>query len=161
MSVVADMLASYRGPHKVVARHLAMGPREDRALAILMAGCVLLFVSSWPYNARLAHLEGRELGPLIGGALFGLLFIAPLAFYLMASVMALVLRFLGWKGGAFAARFALFWALFASSPLLLLHGVTKGYLGAGTEAQIVGFFWLTAFLWFWISGLFQAGRGAR
>lgn len=158
MSVIADMLSSYRGPHKVVARHLAMGVREDRALAVLMVGCVLLFVSSWPYNARLAHLEGQELGPLVGGSLFALLFIAPLVFYLLATLVAAVLRLAGWKGGAYASRFSLFWALLASSPLLLLHGLIKGYLGVGPQEQIVGVFWFLAFMWFWISGLFQAAR---
>ncbi len=158
MSVVADMLSSYGGPHKVVARHLAMGVREDRALAILMAGCVLLFVSSWPNNARIAHLEGQDIGPLIGGSLFALLFIAPLMFYLLASLVGLALRLLGWNGGAFASRFSLFWALLASSPLFLLHGLTKGYMGSGVHEQVVGVFWFFAFMWFWISGLFQAAR---
>ncbi|SHK10867.1 hypothetical protein SAMN05444000_11930 [Shimia gijangensis] len=160
MSVIGDMLSSYGGPHKVVARHLAMGPREDRALAILMAGCVLLFVSSWPYNARVAHFEGVDIGPLIGGSLFGLLFLAPLGFYLIAAIVSLVLGLFGWTGGAYASRLALFWALLASSPLILLHGLTRGFLGPGMQEQIVGLIWFVVFMWFWMSGLFQAGKDA-
>lgn len=159
MSVISDMLSSYAGPHKVVARHLAVGQREDRALAILMAGCILLFVSSWPYNARVAHLEGQDIGPIMGGSLFGLLFIAPLFFYALSTGVGLLLRALGWKGTTWASRFALFWALLASSPLLLLHGLVKGFFGSGPEAQGIGMIWFAIFMWFWISGLLQAGKG--
>ena len=158
MSVLADIAASYAGPHKVVARHMTAGQREDRALAILMAGCTMLFVSSWPYNARLAHLEGQDMGPLIGGSLFALMFIAPLVLYVLAGLVGFVLGLTGWKGGAYGSRFALFWALLASSPLLLLHGLMRGFLGDGPQVTIVGAIWFTVFLWFWISGLFQAGR---
>lgn len=158
MSVLGDIAASYAGPHKVVARHMAMGQREDRALAILMAGCTMLFVSSWPYNARLAHLEGQDMGPLIGGSLFALMFMAPLLFYVLSGVVGVVLGLGGWKGGAYGSRFALFWALLATSPLLLLHGLVKGFVGPGLQEQAVGAIWFTVFLWFWISGLFQAGR---
>lgn len=160
MSVIGDMVSSYGGPHKVVARHLAMGPREDRALAILMVSCVILFVSSWPYNARVSHLEGVNMGPLIGGSLFGLLFIAPLAFYLIAAVVSFVLGLFGWKGGAYGSRIALFWALLASSPLILLHGLVRGFIGPGMQEQIVGLIWFIVFMWFWMSGLFQAERSA-
>lgn len=161
MSVIGDIGSSYRGPHKVVARHLAMGPREDRALAILMAGCVMLFVASWPYNARVAHFENQDIQPLVGAALFGLLFIAPLGLYLIAAIVGFVLGLFGWKGGAYASRISLFWALLASSPLILLHGLTRGFLGIGLQEQIVGLIWFVVFMWFWMSGLFQAGRDAR
>ena len=36
MSVITDIAATYRGPRRVVRRIIAAGPREDRALAILM-----------------------------------------------------------------------------------------------------------------------------
>lgn len=160
MSVLRDIAASYGGPHKVVARHLAMAQREDRAIAILFAGCALWFVSSWPYNARLSHLEGREMGPLIGGSLFALMFIAPLFFYLFAGVVGFVLRLIGWKGNGYGSRFALFWALLASTPLLLLHGLVRGFIGPGLQEQIVGLIWFISFLWIWTSGLLQAGREA-
>ncbi|WP_127112037.1 YIP1 family protein [Shimia sediminis] len=158
MSVLRDIAATYGGPHKVVARHLAVGQREDRALAILMAGCAMLFVSSWPYNARVAHLEGQDMGPLMGGSLFALMFMAPLIFYILAGVVGFLLGLAGWKGGGYASRFALFWAILATTPMLLLHGLVRGFLGPGLEEQIVGLIWFVVFLWFWLSGLRQAGR---
>ena len=45
MSALTDIAATYRGPGGVLRRLLARGQREDRALAILMAGCALVFVA--------------------------------------------------------------------------------------------------------------------
>lgn len=160
MSVIGDIASSYRGPQKVIARHLAIGPREDRALAILMAGCILFFVASWPQNARVAHLEARDITPLMGASLFALLFIAPLGLYLIAAIVSTVLGLFGWKGGAYASRISLFWALLASTPLLLVHGLVKGFLGVGIQEQILGLIWFIVFMWFWMSGLFQSGKDA-
>ncbi|CUJ93627.1 hypothetical protein PH7735_01645 [Shimia thalassica] len=161
MSVIRDIAATYAGPHKVVDRHLAIGEREDRALVLVMAACLLFFVSSWPINARIAHLEGRELNPLLGGALMGWIFIAPLAFYTLSFVVGLVLSALGWKGGTYGSRIALFWALLASSPLVLIHGLVLGFAGPGMAQQAIGLIWVLVFFWFWSSGLMQAGRSAK
>ena len=69
MSVTADITATYRGPGRVMAKLLAMGQREDRALALLMAGCAVVFIAQMPRLAREAHLSGQELNILLGGAL--------------------------------------------------------------------------------------------
>ncbi|MEO0865918.1 MAG: YIP1 family protein, partial [Pseudomonadota bacterium] len=66
----------------------------------------------------------------------------------------------GGKGSAYGARLALFWALLASSPLVLLHGLTAGFVGPGIELQFVGFVWLVVFLWFWIGGTIAQERAA-
>lgn len=158
MSVLGDIAASYRGPQSVVARHLATGAREDRALVILMAACVVFFISSWPRLARTAHLEGQELNPLLGGALLGWIFIAPLAFYTLSWLLGLILRGFGWQGGGYGSRIALFWALLASSPIVLLNGLVAGFAGPGLALSVVGLIWFLVFAWFWVSGLMQAGR---
>ncbi|WP_299356718.1 YIP1 family protein [uncultured Shimia sp.] len=160
MSVIGDIVATYGGPRKVVARHLAMGQREDRVLVILMAACVMLFVASWPFNARRAHLEAIDMGPLMGGSLFALMFMAPLLFYVLSAIVGFVLARFGWKGGGYGSRFAMFWALLATSPVLLLHGLVRGFIGPGVQEQVVGLIWFVLFMWFWISGLWQAGRSA-
>ncbi len=141
-----------------MARHLAAGVREDRALVILMAACVVFFISGWPRLARIAHLEGQELNPLLGGALLGWLFIAPLAFYTLSWALGLVLGLLGWNGGGYGSRIALFWALLAASPILLIYGLVAGFAGPGLGQSVVGLIWFVVFAWFWISGLMQAGR---
>jgi hypothetical protein len=158
MAVTTDILASYRGPGRVVARLLAAGQREDRALAILMAGCVLVFVAQLPRLAREAHLAGQELNPILGGSLLAWVIIAPLLFYILAALSHVIARVFGGRGGWYGARLALFWALLASTPVLLLHGLVSGLIGPGSGRDAVGLIWLAVFLWFWLSGLWQAER---
>lgn len=158
MPVTRDIAATYRGPGKVVQRLLDMGPREDRALIIVMAACVVTFVAQWPYLARRAHLEDVELNGLLAGSLMAWIILAPLMFYTLAGASHLVARVLGGKGSYYGARIALFWAFLAASPLMLLHGLMRAFTGAGVQEQIIGFIWLVCFLWFWISGLWQAEK---
>lgn len=160
MPVTADITATYRGPGRVIDRLLAAGQREDRALVILMAFCVLMFVAQMPRLARQAHLDGGDLNMLLGGALMGWIFIAPLALYLLAALSHLVARLFGARGSWYGARLALFWALLASSPLILLHGLVAGFIGNSPALSLVGALWLGVFGWFWIAGLIRAERGA-
>ena len=160
MPVAADIVATYRGPRRVMRRLLGMGTREDRALAVLMAGCVIVFIGQWPRLAREAHLTGQELNPLLGGALMAWVFIAPLLLYALALISHLVARALGGKGTGYGARMALFWAFLAASPLILLHGLVAGFIGPGLQLQIVGVLWLVIFGWFWIMNLREAEWGA-
>jgi hypothetical protein len=159
MAATHDIVATYRGPAAVMRRILASGAREDRALIYLMVACLIIFAAQTPRLAREAHLEGVELNMLLGATLLAWLFIAPLIFYVLALVSHWIARLLGGRGSAFGARVALFWALLASSPLILLHGLTAGFVGPGLELQIVGLLWLCIFLWFWIGGLLAAERG--
>lgn len=160
MPVTRDIAATYRAPRAVFRRLLSLGPREDRALAILMAGCVIVFVAQWPRLSREAHLTGQELNPLLGGTLMAWVMIAPLLFYVLAFLSLLVLRALGRRCGGYATRIALFWAFLAASPLILLHGLVAGFLGEGIELSVVGALWVGVFLWFWISNLREAGWSA-
>lgn len=155
MSVTTDIPATYKGPRKVFARLLSMGAREDRLLVFLIAGCVLTFVAQMPKLAREAHLTGQELNMLLGGALLGIVFIAPLLLYVLALVAHWVARAAGGQGDAYRARLALFWAFLASSPLILLNGLVAGFIGAGAALNLVGALWCAVFLWFWISGMIQ------
>ncbi len=158
MAVTRDITATYRGPGRVVRRLLEMGQREDRALAILMAGCVLVFIAQLPRLSREAHLTGQELNMLLGASLLAWVIIAPLLMYCIAALSHLVARLIGGKGGWYGARLALFWALLASGPVLLLHGLVAGFVGPGPARDGVGLLWLGVFLWFWIAGLRQAER---
>lgn len=155
MSVTTDIPATYKGPRKVFARLLSMGAREDRLLVFLIVGCVLTFVAQMPKLAREAHLTGQELNMLLGGALLGIVFIAPLLLYVLALVAHWVARAAGGQGDAYRARLALFWAFLASSPLILLNGLVAGFIGAGAALNLVGALWCAVFLWFWISGMIQ------
>lgn len=161
MPVARDIVATYRGPRRVVRRLLDMGTREDRVLAILISACVVVFIAQWPQLAREAHLTGQELNPLLGGALLAWIFIAPLMLYALALLSHGIARLVGGQGSAYGARLALFWALLAASPLILLHGLVAGFIGPGPGLQGVGLIWCGVFLWFWLSGLREAEWSRR
>lgn len=156
MPVTTDIAATYRGPGRVMQRLLQAGQREDRALAIVMAFCVLMFVAQLPRLSREAHLTGQDFQTIAGGALMGWVFIAPLALYVLAAASHLISRAVGGQGTWYGARLALFWSLLASTPLLLLHGLVAGFVGSGPALQMVGLFWVAVFLWFWIACLRKA-----
>lgn len=171
MPVVPDILASYRRPRAVIARKLADGVREDRALAVLMGACGLIFVAQWPALSREAFLLAEaakaagtppdqvpSLQALMGSRLFALVFVAPLFFYLFAAISHLVARLFGGRGTGFGARLSLFWALLCTTPLILLQGLVAGFLGGGPANTLVGVLVLIAFLYLWISMLVEAER---
>ncbi len=158
MAVTRNISATYRGPGRVVTGLLALGQREDRALAYLMAGCLVVFIAQMPRLAREAHLNGDDLNMMMGATLLAWVFIAPLGFYCLAGISHLIAKLFRGKGTHYGARLALFWALLASSPLMLLNGLVAGFIGPGLELRIVGFLWFTVFMWFWIGGLLAAER---
>jgi len=158
MSVVLDIVAAYRRPGPVFRRRLGDTPREDRALATLVVACLLIFVAQWPRLQRLAIETDQELQPLVGGALFGWLFVMPLIAYALGTLSHLVARLFGGRGTGFGARFALFWALLVASPLWLLWGMVAGFIGQGAQMALVGAVALGAFLVHWSLNLWTAER---
>ena len=158
MPLTSDIVATYRGPGRVVRRLLDLGQREDRALIFVMGFCVGAFIAQLPALARRAHLEGLELNMLMGGALLGSVIILPLVLYVLAFVSYGAARLVGGRGSAYGARLALFWALLSSTPLVLLNGLVAGFLGPGPALTLVGVIWLGVFIWFWLAGLRQAQR---
>tara|TARA_R110002020_G_scaffold263099_2_gene477509 strand:+ start:405 stop:887 length:483 start_codon:yes stop_codon:yes gene_type:complete len=156
MAATSDILATYRGPGRVLQRLLGQGPREDRALIYLMIGCLMVFVAQTPRLARQSFVTGEDLGMLMGATLLAWMFIAPLIFYMLAALSQGIARLFGARISAYAARMALFWALLASSPIILLWGMTAGFVGPGIEMTGIGILWVAVFLWFWIGGLLGA-----
>lgn len=157
MSAVRDIVATYRGPRRVIRRILDAGINEPRALVILLAGCAVMFIAQWPRLSRLSVESGEPLNPLLGGALIGLMFYLPLALYALALVSWGLLRIAGGSGTtSYGARIALFWALLASAPIMLLWGLTAGFVGPGPALSVVGVLWCAMFLWVWLSGLSEA-----
>ncbi|MDJ0821268.1 MAG: YIP1 family protein [Paracoccaceae bacterium] len=158
MPVTRDIVATYRGPGKVMRRLLDLGPREDRALAFVMGACILIFVSQWPVLSRQAHLLEQDLNQLLGASLMAWVFVAPLILYLLALATHRLARAVGGQGTGYGARLALFWSLLASSPLILLNGLVGGFIGPGPALQLVGAVWFGVFMWFWIRCLMVAER---
>ena len=156
MSITNDIARSYTRPRQVLRRRTAGGAREDRAFAILMVGCVVMFVAQWPGLSRAAFEDPSiPLDARLGGALMGWLFIAPLFFYLLAAITHLAARLFGGQGSGFEARMALFWALLAASPLWLLAGLVAGFIGPGIAFNLTGLVAGVAFLGIWTAGLWE------
>lgn len=161
MSATRDIVESYRNPARVMRRHLAHGPREDRALMFLMLSCVLLFMAQWPRLARKAAIDDTvTLEALLAGALFGWVFVAPLFFYGLAALSRLVARMAGGKGTYSTARIALFWSLLTIAPLALARGLVSGLVGPGPVDMIAGLIVLGFFGYLWFANLRAAERPA-
>ncbi len=159
MAIVDDIVGTYRSPAAVIRRKLGAGPREDRALATLMGACALVFVAQWPGLARSAALDPTQpLDARMAGALLGAVFLVPLAAYGVAGFSHMVAGRFGGKGTYFGARLALFWALLAVSPVMLLQGLAQGLIGPGVMATVIGIGVLAVFLYLWITMLIEAER---
>ena len=154
MSVVLDIVRTYRAPRDTLARRIGSQVREDRALAVLMGACILIFVAQWPRLAREAHLDG-EIGfdARLAGALFAWLFMAPLMFYVLSLLVQGALRLFRCKADGYSVRMALFWGLLAAAPLFLFTGLTAGFVGPGPALNLVGGLAFGALVVFWVSGI--------
>lgn len=137
-------------------------PREDRALAVLMGACALIFIAQWPRLAREAYLDPSiPFDGRMAGALFGWIMIMPLVFYGLALLVQGVLRVIGQAVPGFRVRMGLFWALLASAPLWLLTGLMAGFAGDGAGPAVFGSAALGGFLVFATFGLVAATRAGQ
>lgn len=159
MAVTSDIVATWRRPARVMRKLLAMGRREDRALAILIAACFVIFIAQWPRLSREAFFDPTvPLEARLGAALFGWIFLMPLFAYGLGAVTHLVGKLFGGRGSWYSARFALFWSLLAASPAWLLYGLVAGFIGPGPEQTVAGVILLVAFLSIWGISLREAER---
>lgn len=159
MPVTLDILRAWRDPRGVLRDRLAAAPREDRAFAVLMGACFLIFVAQWPGLRREAFLNPDvPFEARLGGAMMGVLFLLPLILYALATLSHLVARLFGGKGSWYGARLALFWALLAVTPLMLLQGLVAGFLGQGVQAGVVGAAVGIGFVYLWVNMLVEAER---
>lgn len=156
MSVTTDILRSYRAPREVLRRLRGQSGtrREARILVYLMIACALIFVAQWPRLGREAHLdESVPLEGLMAGALFGWVFIAPLAFYLLAALLTLCVKLVNRAVDGFDVRLALFWALLVASPLALLNGLATSMVATPGAILLTGGFMAVVFLGVLLAGL--------
>ena len=160
MPVVPRILRAWASPGAFIADRLAEGPREDRALAVLMGAAGLSFVAQWPGLARAAHLDPSvPLEARMAGALFATVFLLPPLAYGLAALSHLVARALGGRGSWSAARLALFWSLLAVAPLVLGLGLVAGFVGPASGTQLAGLLVFAGFLYLWGGMLRRVERG--
>lgn len=159
MPVSRDIAQMYRRPRAVVRGLYDMGPREDRAIAWLMIGCFLVFISRLPALQRAAVNGGSNFQQDTIYAFFALLMIAPLLFYVLAAVLFLITKIFRPAATAFGARLAVFWGWLAATPVALFYGLLVGFNGLDHPGTIlIGALWLAVLLWFWISGLAETSK---
>jgi hypothetical protein len=156
MPVTQDIVESYRRPREVMRRHLRRGRSEPFAFSLLAAFLLLAFVAQWPRLSRQA-VELPEV-PMVQGLVgTGLALLATIpAFYALAGLSHLVARLVSGKGSFYAARLALFMALLAAAPLVLLQGLVVGLLNNAAQSLAVGAVAFAAFLWMWMAMLIEA-----
>ena len=159
MPVSRDITRTYRGPRRVMRELYAMGPREARAIMWLMVGCFLVYLSRLPALQRSAVETGTDFQKDTIYALFGLLMIAPLLFYVIAAVFYAITKILRPAATPYGARLAVFWGWLAATPLALFYGLLVGFNGLQHPGTIlIGAIWLAVLGWFWISGLYETSR---
>ena len=159
MALANDIVASYRRPGEILRRRMGSRERaEGRALVTVMLACFLIFVAQWPRLSRQSYETGQDLESLVGGAILGWIFIAPLALYGLAGAVHFVVKRLGGRASYTEARMALFWGLLAASPLWLLWGLVAGFIGPGPALDLTGIVALLAFIGIWGAGLYAVER---
>ncbi len=160
MAVSLDIVATYRRPRQVMARILARGVSEGQALVLNLSACLFIFIAQWPRLSREAYLNPEiPLEARLGGALMGIMIIAPLLLYGVAALGHILSRIFGGKGDWLGARIALFWTLLALAPLWLFHGLIAGFIGPGLQLSLVGVLLTGMFFYIWFNTLREAAQG--
>lgn len=159
MPVSRDIARTYRGPRTVVRELLSMGPREDRAIAWLMIGCFLVFLSRLPALQRAAIETGSDFQRDVIYAFFAMMMIAPLMFYAIAFVFFLITKLARSAATPYGARLAIFWGWLSAAPLALFYGLLVGFNGLDHPGTtLVGALWFIVLIWFWLAGLFEMSK---
>lgn len=155
--IVPRVLQSWRHPRRVL-RGLR-GMPESAMVVVLLAAMLLFFVAQWPFHARAAQMDPSiPLGGRLAGAAVAVIFMMPLLAYAVAALVALLSRWIGHPVAPGDSRLALFWALLAVAPAMLLSGLVAGMIGPGTGLTIVQAATGVAFLVIWGAGLREFSR---
>lgn len=162
---LVDAIArAYCDPRGAMARQVAAGLSEPRALIHLMLASGLFFVASLPNALREARR--LEIDDAVSGAiaahLFGYVFLAPLLAYGAAALIHLLARGFGGRGGFLGARAAVFWAALLGAPIAL----GLALVGVGAELvtgqdrlpllDLMGYAGLGFWLWLFAASLAEA-----
>lgn len=159
MSVTSDIVESWRRPRKVLRRHLARGKSEAFAFSLLFVFLLMAFIAQVPATARVTALNpDMPMSPQLLARALGLLVTIPF-FYGVAALSRLVGKAAGGQGSWYGARLALFWALVAVTPLVLLVGLVAAMIGPGPQLTAVGIVAFAGFLLQWIIGLMVVEKG--
>ncbi|MGL4414557.1 YIP1 family protein [Roseinatronobacter monicus] len=159
MSVIRNMVRTYRSPRIVTRGMIAQGVTEPQVLAFGLLSCGLIFVAQWPGLSRAATLDPSiTFEQRMGGALFGIMFMLPLLLYGVAGLMQLAVRVLARPVQGLHVRLVLFWSLLSVTPLMLVQGGLAAFLGPTEGVTAFGFVVTAVFLYIVGAGLLEVAR---
>lgn len=138
MALTFDIVESWHKPRAVIRRLQARGRSEAFVFTFLFVFLLLALTSIAPYLSREAtlHPEAPLFQRLFAAAL-GMLVLIPV-FYLLAALGHLVARLMGGTGGYYDGRLALFWALTATTPAMLIYGLARAFADGSPAVPILG-----------------------
>ncbi len=153
------ILQSWWAPRHVVQGLSAMPERAK--LAVLMAAMLIFLIAQAPMHARNAFLDPAvPFEARMAGSLLAVMFVMPLLAYAVAGLTAALSRLLPRRLTPEDSRLALFWALLAVSPAMLLTGAVAGFIGPGPALNLVQLVTGAGFLWIWGVGIAALARTA-
>ena len=157
--IVPRIVQSWWAPGRVVGS--LRGTPERVLIVILMAAMLIFLIAQAPGHARAAHLDPSvPLDARMGGALLAVMFMMPLLAYALAELVAFLSRLTPWPVASQDSRLALFWALLAVAPAMLLSGLTEGFAGPGAALTLTRVVAGLGFLVIWGAGLRALTRKA-
>lgn len=161
MSLVLNIVRTYRRPRAVVKGLISQELREPQVFFFNALFCVLVLFVQLPVLSLRADTSSMSYEELRSGTIMGVLFVLPLLLYGLALVLGGVLRVLRNPAPGLWVRLALFWSLLAVTPLMMVHSALSATLGQ-TEAVIgFGFVVAGAFLYILISALVEVTQLAH
>ncbi|AUM74815.1 hypothetical protein CYR75_11475 [Paracoccus jeotgali] len=157
--IAPRILASWRRPGQVVRELSPLG--EGTLVALLMGAMLIFLIAQAPGHARAAALDPSvPLGGRMAGAVMAVIFVMPLLAYAAAWLVAAVAGLTGSRLSGPDSRLALFWALLAIAPAMLLSGLVEGLIGPGTALFATRLLAGVGFLFIWAAGLRALSRAA-
>lgn len=146
------VMQSWWAPRRVVWGLRAMPERVK--LVVLMAAMLVFLIAQAPANARAAYLDPSiPLGARMAGSLLAVMFLMPVLVYALAGMVSALSRLTPWRLSHEDSRLALFWALLAVSPAMLLSGLVGGLIGPGTPLVLTQALAGIGFLVIWGAGM--------
>ncbi|MFD1880868.1 hypothetical protein [Paracoccus pacificus] len=153
-SIVLRVLRTWVQPARVLRGIARQGVSEAGLIVMLIGALAVLLVAQLPMHARAAQLDPAvPFQARLGGALVAVMFMMPLIAYAVAWLAGVIMRLAGRPITGLSSRLALFWALLAVSPAMLLSGLLAGLVGPSLGLTVTNIICGVAFATFWITGL--------
>lgn len=155
--ILPRILQSWWAPRRVV-RGLAGTP--DRVMLVLLMAAMLIFlIAQAPGHAREAELDPSvPFEARMGGSLLAVMFVMPLLAYAVAALVSALSRLTPWRLAPEDSRLALFWALLAVAPAMLLSGLVAGLIGSGPALSLTRAIAGLGFVMIWCAGISALAR---